>query len=77
MFFFLIGCKGIEMMFKLKECNNEKAFMLAILKMKEYASMSYEILKKNQAREAKYDIRAWSKLKKHMDKRILPSLYKQ
>jgi len=56
----------------LKEYNDEKS-----LKLKGYASLWYEHLKKNRAREAKAKIKRWSKLKKHMDKRFLPSSYKQ
>jgi len=50
---------------------------LAIFKMKGYASLWYERLKKSRAREAKFKIKTWSKLKKHMDKRFLPPSYKQ
>jgi len=45
--------------------------------MKGYASIWYEHLQKNRAREAKFKIKTWLKLKKHMDKRFLPSSYKQ
>jgi len=48
-----------------------------MVKLKRYASFWYEILKKNQARETKSKIKTWSKLKKHMERRFLPSSYKQ
>ena len=41
---------AIERIFELKEHNNEN-FKLAIIKMKRYASLSYENLKKKRARE--------------------------
>ena len=64
--------QALERIFELKDYNDEKAFKLAILKMKGYASLWYEHLKKSRAREAKSKIKTWSKLKKHMDKRCLP-----
>jgi len=50
---------------------------LVILKLKRYASVWYETLKKNRARKPKSKIKIWSKLKKHMEKRFLPPSYKQ
>jgi len=50
---------------------------LAILKMKGYASLWYEHLKKSRVRETKFKIKAWSKFKKHMEKIFLPPSYKQ
>jgi len=67
----------VERIFKLKEYNGENAFKLVILKMKEYASLWHENLQRNRATEVKSKIKAWSKLKKHMEKRFLPSFYKQ
>jgi len=68
---------AIKRIFELKKYNDEKAFKLAMLKTKGYQSLWYENLKKKQAREAKSKIKTWSKLKKHMKKRFLPSSYKQ
>jgi len=59
-------------MFELKDYNDEKTFKLVV-----FMSLWYEHLKKNGAREAKFKIKTWSKLKKHVDKRFLPSSYKQ
>jgi len=56
--------------------NDEKAFRLAILKMKGYASLWYEPLKKNRVREAKSKIKALSKLMKYMEKIFLSYLHK-
>jgi len=69
--------QAIERIIKLKEYNDKKAFKLAILKLKGYVSLWCETLKKNRAREAKSKIKTWPKLKKHMEKRFLPPLYKQ
>ena len=43
--------------FELKEYNDEKSFKLAILTMKGYATLWYKNLKKNLAREAKFEIK--------------------
>ena len=60
--------QAIERIFELKDYNDENSFKLAILKLKGYASLWYEHLKKSRAREVKAKIKTWSKLKKHMDK---------
>jgi len=72
----LIGYKPLKKSLNL-EYNDEKSLMLAIITLKGYASLWYEHLKKNRAREGKAKIRMWTKLKKHMDKRFLPFSYKQ
>jgi len=64
----------IKRIFKLKGYNDEKSFKLVILKLKGDASLWYEYLRKSRAREAKSKIKTCSKLKKHMDERILPLL---
>ena len=69
--------QAFERIFGLKEDNDGKAFKLAILKLKGYASLWYEQLKKSRAKEAKSEIKTWSKLKKHIDKGFLPHSYKQ
>jgi len=74
---YLDWVQALERIFELKDYNDEKAFKLAILKMKGDASLWYEHLKKSRAREAKSKIKTWSKLKKHIDKRFLPPSYKQ
>jgi len=47
----------MKMIFDLKDYSVEKSFKLAILKLKGYASLWYENLKKNKAREAKAKIK--------------------
>jgi len=65
----------MKRIFELKQYNDEKSFKLVILKMKGYASLRYENLKRNRAGEAKFKIKTWCKLKKHMDKRFFPYSY--
>jgi len=69
--------RAIERIIELKDYNDEKAFKLAILKLREYASLWHEILKKSWARETKSKTKTWSKLKKHMERRFLPPSYKR
>jgi len=71
---YLDWVQALERIFELKYYNDEKA---SILKMKGYASLWYEHLRKSRAWEAKSKIKTWSKLKKHMDKRFLPPSFKQ
>jgi len=66
----------IERIIELKEYTHKKAFNLVILKLKGYASLWCGTLKKSRARETKSKIKIWSKLKKNMEKRFLPPLYK-
>jgi len=58
-----------------KEYNDEKAFKIAIFKLKGYASLWYETLKKSRVRETKSKAKTWSKLKKHVERRFLPPSY--
>ena len=72
---YLDWVQALERIFELKDYNGEKSFLFAILKLKGYASLWYEDLKKTRAREVKSKIKTWFKLKKH--KRLLTPSYKQ
>ena len=63
--------------FELNDYSDERSFMLAFLKLKEYTSLWYEHLKNSRATEDKSKMLTWSKLKKHMDKKFLPPSYKE
>jgi len=67
----------MERIIEIKGYSREKAFKLAILKLKQYATLWYENLKRTRVLEGKSKIITWIKLKKHMDKRFLPTTYKQ
>ena len=69
--------QAIERIIELKEYNGEKALKLFILKLRGYASLWCETLKKNRVRETKSKIMTWYNLKKHLEKRFLPPSYKQ
>jgi len=72
----LIGCKPLKGYLNLRS-TMMKRLPISILKMKRYASLWYKHVKKNRAKKAKSKINTWSKLKKYMNKRFLPSLYRQ
>jgi len=67
----------VKRFFEIKQYSDEKDFTVAILRIKKYASLWYENLKTQQAREGKPQIRTWSKLKKLMTKWFLSDNYKR
>jgi len=74
---FLEWMQSIERFFEIKEYSDEKAFKVAILKLKKYASLWYENIKRQRIRDGKSRIKTWSKLKRLMTKRFLPDNYKR
>ena len=73
---FLEWMQSIERFFEIKEYLDDKAFKIAILKLKRYASLWYENLKRQRSKDGKPRIKTWSKLKRLMTKRFLPDNYK-
>jgi len=69
---FIEWIQASERFIEVKEYSNEKAFKVAILKLKKYASLWYENVKKQRGREGKPWIKTWSKLKRLMSKGFLP-----
>ena len=69
---FIEWIQTLERFFEVKEYSNEKPFKVAILKLKKYASLWYENVKKQRGREGKPWIKTWSKLKRLMSKGFLP-----
>ena len=67
---------GLERYFEIKEFSDEKVLKMAILKLKKYASLWYENIKRQWAKEGRPKIRTWSKLKKLMHKQLLIDSYK-
>jgi len=57
---YLDWVQPMERIFELKEYNDEKSFKMVILKMKGYASLRHEVLKRNRVRKAKAKIRTLS-----------------
>ena len=73
---YLKWIQTLKSFFDIKGYSNEKAFNIAVLKLKKYASLWHESTKRQRATEGKSCIRTWSKLKKLMRKRFLPNYYK-
>ncbi|CAL9070970.1 unnamed protein product, partial [Musa textilis] len=67
---------AIERVFDFKSYSDEKRCKVAVLKLTKYASLWWENLKRQRAREKKSRIKSWDKLKKLMKKRFLPDTYK-
>jgi len=74
---FIEWMQALERFFEIKEYSDEKDFKAAVLKLKKYAFLWYENVKKQRAREGKLRIRTWSKLKKLMSKQFLLDNYKR
>ncbi|XP_074265585.1 uncharacterized protein LOC141588025 [Silene latifolia] len=69
--------RDIEKNFKYKGYTDVKAFKVAVLKLKGYASLWYDNLKHQWIREGKEPLRSWSKLKKKMLSRFVTKDYTQ
>ena len=74
---FLEWVQAMDRIFEAKCYNDEKSFKVASLKLTRYASLWFENIKKQRAREGKRKINSWEKLKSLMNKRFLPESYKQ
>ena len=74
---YLEWVQAMERMIEIKGYSRQKPFKLAILKLKQYASLWNENLKRTRALEGKPKVKTLVKLKKHMDRRFLPTTYKQ
>ena len=57
---FIDWVQATKRIIELKEYNDEKAFKLAILKLKGYASLWYKTSKNSRASETKSKIKTWS-----------------
>ncbi|KAK9733199.1 hypothetical protein RND81_04G050900 [Saponaria officinalis] len=69
--------RDVERAFEYKSYNDFKAFKVATLKLKGYASLWYETLKNQRAKEGKEPIRSWSKLKKKLMGKFVTKDYSQ
>ena len=67
--------RTLEWIFAFRGYSEEEAFKVAILKLKGIASLWYENVQRQRAREGRARIRTWSKLHKLMTKRFLPSCH--
>ncbi|XP_071739435.1 uncharacterized protein [Rutidosis leptorrhynchoides] len=62
---------------EVKGYDDKKAFKVVVIKLKKYASMWYDNLKRERQYEGKKTIKTWSKLKECKQKRFVPQAYKQ
>jgi len=74
---FLEWVQPLDRIFEAKGYDDEKSFKIASLKLTRYASLWFENVKKQRARDGKRKINSWEKLKSLMNKRFLPKSYKQ
>ncbi|XP_074278242.1 uncharacterized protein LOC141601835 [Silene latifolia] len=68
--------RKIECMFEFKDLSDEKSCKYAILKLSKNASLWYENLKSERAREGKEKITSWETLKRKLRKRYVPKTHK-
>ncbi|KAK9714387.1 hypothetical protein RND81_06G090500 [Saponaria officinalis] len=69
--------RDVERAFEYKGYNDLKAFKVATLKLKGYASLWYENLKSQTAKDGKEPIRSWSKLRKKLMSKFITKDYSQ
>ena len=67
---FLEWVQAMDRIFETKGYDDEKIFKIASLKLTRYASLWFENVKKQRAREGKRKINSWEKLKSLMNKRF-------
>ncbi|PWA72114.1 hypothetical protein CTI12_AA275430 [Artemisia annua] len=74
---FLDWLHTVERVFDFKEVSDERKVKLVALKLRKYASLWWENLKRQRARDGKRPLRSWEKLKRELKKRFLPESYRQ
>ncbi|XP_074313537.1 uncharacterized protein LOC141648716 [Silene latifolia] len=67
--------RSIERVFEFKNYDDRKAFKVAILKLKGYASLWYENMKHQRIRDGKEPVRSWLKLKKKLKEKFIAKDY--
>lgn len=74
---FLDWLHTVERVFDFKEVSDERKVKIVPLKLRKYASLWCENLKKQRVRDGKGPIRSWEKMKKELKRRFMPDSYKQ
>ncbi|XP_074314127.1 uncharacterized protein LOC141649333 [Silene latifolia] len=69
--------RSVERVFEFKNYDDRKAFKVAILKLKGYASLWYENMKHQRIRDGKEPVRSWLKLKKKLKEKFIAKDYTQ
>ncbi|XP_074305665.1 uncharacterized protein LOC141640886 [Silene latifolia] len=69
--------RSVERVFEFKNYDDRKAFKVAILKLKGYASLWYENMKHQRIRDGKEPVRSWLKLRKKLKEKFIAKDYTQ
>jgi len=69
---YLEWVQALDRIFEAKGYDDAKSFKIASLRLTRYASLWFENLKKQRARDGKRRINSWEKLKTHMNRKFLP-----
>ncbi|KAK6915420.1 Retrotransposon gag domain [Dillenia turbinata] len=67
----------LKRVFDFKDYPEDRKVKLVALKLKKYAQLWWENLKKQRDHEEKWKIKTWEKMKKELKKRFLPENYRQ
>ena len=68
---------GLERYFEFKETFEEQQYKLAKIKLTKLAAIWLEGIQKQRRREDRERINTWTKLKKHLRRKYVPSSYRQ
>jgi len=74
---YLEWVQAFNQIFAAKGYDDVKIFKIASLKLTSYATLWFENLMKQRARDGERRIHSWEKLKTHMNRKFLPKSYKQ
>ena len=68
---------GLERYFEFKETSEEQQYKLAKIKLTKLAAIWLEEIQKQRRKENRERINTWTKLKKHLRRKYVPSSYRQ
>ena len=74
---FLDWLYTVERIFEFKDYSDEKRVKLVAIKLKKYASLWWENLRRERERDGRRPIRTWEKMKRELRKRFISDNYKQ
>ena len=73
---YLEWAQALDRIFEAKGYDDARSFKIAGLKLTRYASLLFENLKNQRARDDNQRVNSWKKLKTHMKRKFLPESYK-
>ncbi|XP_042437074.1 uncharacterized protein LOC122023042 [Zingiber officinale] len=74
---FIDWLNSVERVFEFKDVQEDSKVKLVAIKLRKYASIWWEHLKKQRMRDDKQKIRTWNKMKKELRRKFLPDNYRQ